>query len=222
MGRVTSEGAGAGGVHTAATVWGTIVVILFLAHGFATFYGYDRLPRVSSSDEVLPHDSALSWARGTGLRSPAHDGTWLGRLYAHYPPVFTVLQAATFRVTDISAFSMRGWGMVSHVLAVLALLSICHALYRRRIMDEAATTMVALLIVTEPISMSLARWGRVDPVAIFLGIGAAWVLIAIGRERPARWQWTISAVLIGLSISSHPFGVVYFIAFLTALFLRWR
>ena len=200
----------------------SVVLLLYLAHGLATLYGYDRLPRASSTDEVLMQDPALSWARGSGLRSPGFDDTLLGRLYAHHPPVFTLVQVVTFKAIGVSAFSMRIWGLIAHLLAALALLSICHALWRRRIMDTAATIMVTLLIVTEPIWWSLARWGRMDPVAIFLGVAAAWVLIAIDRERPARWQWTTSAVLVGLSFSTHLFSVVYYAAFLVTLYFGRR
>lgn len=71
---------------------------------FACWYGFDRLPSVSSKDEVIINDPALALSRGEGLIAPSFGGKRISTLYAQHPPLYVLTQAVVF---DVFGFSRR-------------------------------------------------------------------------------------------------------------------
>ena len=203
--------------------WICILLCLFVVRGFFCFYGFDRRPLVSSNDEVIIEDPALALARGQGLRLVSFPGLELTKMWAHYPPAFFLIQAAVYKVFGFSPASSRIPGICFSLLGVAILCGILVALFRTEYIDRFAMFASLLLLLFDPFIVVISRVGRMEQLALFFGLaGLAAVICATSPLRVSLWRWYCGAVLIGLSISTHPSAVLYWITFAALVFIARR
>lgn len=196
-----------------------LIAAVFLLCAGACWYGFDRLPRISGTDEVGHNEPARALSRGLGVSAPAYEGMITSELFAHYPPLHVLLQSATFRIAGFSSFTLRFWSVTSHVLMGGLFLWVCHRLWRLRVLDGFGAAVAALAFCLEPSTVVLSRWGRIDPPAILLGMLAVAVLLpAPDKLVPSPWKWPASGILIGLALATYPITVIFWSACLALAF----
>lgn len=200
--------------------WLAVAVLLLLRISLA-WYGFDRLPLITSNDEAILNDPAVALSRGQGLRAPSFEGTIIGGFYAHHPPIYTLLQAVFFRWGGITPLTLRGLGLASSLAALFALLYLLFRLWRHKACDRLAALAIASVCLAEPTTLSLARWGRMDGLAVFFCVLAFGLLLSRPPETAIpKAYWLLAAVSIGLGISTHMQVIVYWAAFLIYLYFN--
>jgi hypothetical protein len=194
----------------------TALLLVLTCRAVIAFIGYDRVPIVSSSDEIYWADVAMSLAEGKGYVAPSFPGTRiaLDRLYTHHPPVYVLLLAGSIKIFGLSILTLRGWGIVSHLAAIVLLIYILHCLWRRNLIDAIAAISVAALLLSDCSTLSVARWGRSDPLATLLAV-AALALLAQPAEPSGKslTRWAAASALLGLSLATHPVTAPYYLMF---------
>ena len=85
------------------------ILCLLALRILACCYAWDRLPLLPTYDEAIINDPAVAMSRDFGLVAFSYSGIPIADRYAHFPPLFMFLQAATFRVFGFSALTLRFW-----------------------------------------------------------------------------------------------------------------
>jgi hypothetical protein len=199
---------------------GVLIGLRILATGF----GFDRRPVVTSNDEIFWAEPAWSVLHGRGYLMPCFPGTMFTDLYATHPPVYVALVAVGFGSFGMTPWTLRGWSLAAHLAGVVVLLFVFRRLRRLRVFDDTGYAVAALLLVTNFSTLSLARWGRPDPVCVLFAAVGFLVLVG-GRfhcRRAVLGRALGGGVLIGLAVLSHTLSVVFYAAFVYALFLLRR
>ena len=201
-----------------------LVAFAFLLRLGLCFTGYDRRPFMTSNDEAVVLDPAVSLAWGEGLRAPSLEGLDLANRFYHYPPLSFFVQGGIFRVCGVSAATMRIPSIVEHLLGLLVLFWILRQGCRSGLMDAFAAWIAAALILADPFLLILSRIGRMEHLGALLGLGG--IAFALGARLPGGGirfrKFLAGAVLIGLALATHPSAVLYQIFFYALAALAWN
>ena len=200
--------------------WNKIVILLIILRVIIGWYGFDTLPLISNSDEGIIQDPAVSLSQGTGLIAPSFKGLIINDLYAHHPPIFIWIQAIIFRLLGFSEFSLRGLGVTSGFISIIILILVLRTLYQIKLINKAALVLSTMMVIFDPISLSLSRWGRMDSTAnlfALLGILFLFKLYAVRKTFDA--YYIFPAIFFGLSVSTHFQNVFYYVYFILFIFV---
>ena len=197
----------------------TIVCIVALLRTALCFYGYDRRPLASSNDEVVIQDAPLSWARGQGLRLASFEGLELAKFYAHYPPVYTVTQAALYRVFGFSMAVVRLPGIIYSLIGLLFTAGILVRWQRAGLLDAFGAWTSGILLLIDPFIAVVSRVGRMEPMAMMFGVmGISFIADSSCDYVTAnRKRLIASGVLVGLALATHVAAVAYWVMFVGLL-----
>ena len=193
----------------------TIVCIVALLRTALCFYGYDRRPLASSNDEVVIQDAPLSWARGQGLRLASFEGLELAKFYAHYPPVYTVTQAALYRVFGFSMAVVRLPGIIYSLIGLLFTAGILIRWQRAGLLDAFGAWTSGILLLIDPFIAVVSRVGRMEPMAMMFGVMGIYFITDSGSNYVTtnRMRLIASGVLVGLALATHVAAVAYWVMF---------
>jgi 4-amino-4-deoxy-L-arabinose transferase-like glycosyltransferase len=157
-----------------------LLIALVLSRIILVWYGFDRLPFLSSNDEVLYNDAAVAMSKGFGLVAKSLAGTMdLGKIYGHHPPLFPLIQSVIFRLFGFSAFTLRALGIACFILYSILFIVLLYRLKNIGIYDDFSFFSTDLLFISDPTSFDYARWGRPDSLALFFGIVAFRFIISV-------------------------------------------
>ncbi len=205
---------------------GPLWIALGIPRAIALSFGLDRLPLLPTvSDEVITNDPALALSRGLGLVafSLPHSPIGLGRIYAHFPPIFIFIQTLVFRVFGFGAITLRASSVVFDLAASVVFLAILSKLYEYGIIDEFAAALGGILVLLEPATLRHARNGRMESLVILLGgLAFYWALRASREERHATGLWLAAAAATGLALATHLAAVIAWVAFCGWTILHFR
>lgn len=201
----------------------TLLVLLLTVKCIAVWYGFDRLPLLSTNDEATFNDPAFWMAKGEGLVAKSLDGTLgMERVYAQFPPLYITLQALIFRLFSLSAFTLRGSNIFFFIAYICLLLAIFYHLKKHGIYDNFSVFWVSLILIAEPTIFSFCRMGRPESLGLFFAISAFLLLLSEKRLTASRGRWVISAILIGLSISAHFEMAIFYAIFAVLVGVKFR
>ncbi len=176
-----------------------------------SWYAYDRVPIISTYDEAILNDPALSVSLGLGLRAPHLAGIELATIFAHFPPVYIFLQAATFRLAGFSALTLRFWPVTLGALDSVIVVFMLDLLWRRQVLTGVSAVIGGVIAIVDLPLLWSSRLGRLDSTVVFLGLSAA---LAVVSAKPghdgALPRWLSAATLVGLALATHPAAVYYY------------
>ena len=193
--------------------WRWIVVLWLFASVLQVVYLGWLPPAPVLGDEVIINDPAATLAEGHGLRAASFAGDYvhLDRLFAHFPPVYELLQALAFRVFGFSAYSLRLTTTVMSLAGVLVMLLLLRWLWRIGWLNAPSAFAAGLLYATCAPLILVERTARMESTITVLAVGALWVLLGQWHRRGARAAYGSSALLgicLGLCLATHPEAVV--------------
>jgi len=183
----------------------SIALVLLLCTKMAlVWYGFDRLPLLPNNDEAAINDPALFLSRGEGFAAKSLAGLLrLDEVFAHYPPVYPLLQALVYRSFGISGLTLRGSNIIFFTLYVCLLILIFSILRKKGFLDTWAFYWVSFLLLTDPTTFYFARMGRSDSLGIFFALFSLFLLFSTKDKIRKKWIWISSGCLIGLALATH-------------------
>ncbi|HWE52175.1 MAG TPA: glycosyltransferase family 39 protein [Bryobacteraceae bacterium] len=197
----------------------TAILCLLALRVFAFCYAWDRLPLLPTYDEAIINDPAVALSRGMGLVAFSYSGIPIADRYAHFPPLFMFLQAATFRIFGFSALTLRFWPIAFGVLSSLLLLCVLDRLWKRGVLAGWAAAVTACLCLVDLPTLWDSRAGRMDTMVVALGLAALALLLANPGHIASAIKWWVAALLIGSAMATHPAAIFYYWAFVVALWV---
>jgi uncharacterized membrane protein len=174
---------------------------------------------------VIINDPALALSRGYGLVafSMEHSRHGLDRMYAHFPPLFIVLQSLVFRVFGFSALTLRALSVAADLAACVVFTLILLELYKRRIVDRIGLAVGGLLLMLEPTTLIHSREGRMESLNVMLGGLAFYACLRADRSKVFETPlWIAGAAAAGLALASHPGAIIVVAAFTLWSAFRFR
>ncbi|MGH7140498.1 MAG: hypothetical protein ACREHD_32590, partial [Pirellulales bacterium] len=118
----------------------------------------------------------------------------------------------------LHSWTLRGWGLVANLMATLLFLLAFSRLRKLQILDGVSFLVVAALLITNFATISVARWGRPEPVAMCF-IAAAFLSLAADLRHPRALQvrCVLAGLFLGLAIGTHTVAAIYFIPFVVSV-----
>ncbi len=204
--------------------WTWAIVVLMIIRSVVIWYGFDRLPLLSNGEEAAQNDQAVNWSRGLGLFGRSYAGLLQTEgFFAHHMPVYIVSQAALYRILGFSVLTLRGSSIVYFLAATAVILVLLVRLTRAGLVRAPLAFVIAAVYLWEPTAMLEVRMGRNDTMTALFGSCACFLLL------PQRGKFVrrsiAAAVFAGLSIATHPAGILFvciLFAVLVAEPLSWR
>lgn len=143
---------------------------LVLLHGFFMLYRYGQLPIVPAySEEVVVNDSALSLARGQGYVEASFAGSALGvdKVFAHFPPLYPLVVALTFRLFGVSVYSLRLTTTIMSIASTVLLALLLYRVSSKGQVPWEGSLIVMALYSTNATLVSLEREARMESMIGF-------------------------------------------------------
>jgi 4-amino-4-deoxy-L-arabinose transferase-like glycosyltransferase len=171
--------------------------------------------------EIQEWDEALYAVRA---KSIVHFGDWadqtdhaVGGLYsASHPPLFVWLTAITYEILGISNFTTRLWSAIfSCGIIVLVYL------IGKRLFDQAAGLLSAVLIGTIPIFTFYSRQGQLDITFLFFLTGSVYLWLLFLEGNKLKWL-ILSAISFGLSLASKTASGILTVPVIMAVSILYR
>ena len=138
------------------------ILLLLLLHFALSWWRYDMMPSLAGYDEVMINDGAVGVARTGELRGPSLEGTPLGEIYALHAPGYLLLQGALFRVFGLTPLSLRLSAKLPHMALCILGLLILRRLWGSGVLSTQATTVAAILWLSDIAGFWIGRQARMD------------------------------------------------------------
>lgn len=175
----------------------------------------DRFPVVGQDEPWIAapaYKLATQGVLGSDLFAGYHG---MDRHHFEHMPVYTVLEAAIFRLFGVGVVAMRSLSVAFGLALLVMMYGIGRETGGERVAALAVVLMVAVRLTAptavRPIGIVLlddARINRYDIAVPAFGLAALWVTIYAVR-RPRRALWVLTGILAGLSGLSHLYGVFW-------------
>jgi len=201
-----------------------IIFSLFILRCIVVWYGYDRLPLLSNNDEAGINDPAICMSKGYGLVSRGIEGAMgLEKVFSYYPPVYISFQSLIYKIFGLNTFTLRGPSIIFFCAYTLLLLLLFRKLRSIGVFDDFSTFWVSLFLLTDPTVLSYAHQGRCESLAILFAIAAFFVLVSQKGIIYFRRNWIVSAIFVGLSLSTHfEMATIYIVFSIFTVAIQWK
>ena len=201
-----------------------MIAFLFILRCAAVWCGFDRLPYLSNNDEAGFNDPALCMVEGKGLVSEGLEGAMgMEKVFSQYPPVYMSVQAQIFKWFGLNTFTLRGPSVLFFCVYTFLLLLLFSRLRLMGLFDDYSAAWVALLLLSDPTTLAACRQGRCESLALLFSIAAFSLLFSKEGVVYTKTKWAVSAVLIGLALSTHFSMANTFIVFtMMTVIMQWK
>ncbi|HET7535428.1 MAG TPA: glycosyltransferase family 39 protein [Candidatus Didemnitutus sp.] len=193
--------------------------ILFLFFGLVLWHWPTLVlaPGVNH-DEIALNAAARNWtARGVVALSPlAEAGRTYSEAYYWHPPGHLWVMSGVYEVFGFSIESTRWVSLLSGAVAVVLVFRVLRMLQ----MSRNIAILSAVLFAAHPLFWWLCRSGRMDLIAIDLGLCAVLVSLRESDHAMRRAGW--SGLLLGLAALFHVMILVWAPAIVLADYVRER
>jgi uncharacterized protein (TIGR03663 family) len=171
--------------------------------------------------EIQEWDEALYAVRA---KSIVHFGDWadqtdhaVGGLYsASHPPLFIWLTAVTYEILGISNFTTRLWSAIFSCGIILLVYLIA-----KRMLDQTAGLLAAVLIGTIPIFTFYSRQGQLDITFLFFLTASVYLWLLFLETDKTKWL-ILSAISFGLSLASKTASGILTIPIILAVSMLYK
>ncbi|HNX80979.1 MAG TPA: hypothetical protein PKL77_02405 [Candidatus Omnitrophota bacterium] len=200
-----------------------ILGIVIIGKLCGVWYGFDRLPLVTNTDEYWFSQAPLAMSRGEGLVMKSMTGVMnLDKYYALHPPVYLLTQAAVFRMAGFSPLTLRGVSILCFSACMFFVILLFYRLKKARIFDAFAFWMATLLFLSDPVTFTIARSGRSDMLGFVLGVAAFLPVISSRGIRTTLLPWIGGAFLIGAALATHVEFVLFWAVYSSIAYFSIR
>ena len=211
-----------------------LLLVICTLRTILNIYGFDVVPFLSSNDEVLIQDPSIYFNKIGEFKALSFYGYLIDKVDSHHPPLFIWSQAKLFNNFGISQYTLR-------LPAILySIISLCFISYSLRIVYSIGLTskffsnLLTLIIFLDPTYLSWSRFGRNDCLSnLFISGSILFLLLGykntihkylnseyLTKKKLIKTSFKFyipSALLLGLSISTHLqyiFGYIFFIFYM--------
>lgn len=197
-------------IFTEETRFVCAAVAMVLIHAGFMLYGYGWLPTAPFyGDEIIIHDAAIALARGHGYIATSFSGSnfAVDKVFSHFPPLYPLVTAATFRLFGVSVYSMRLTTTVMSIASTAALAALLLYLCRSRLLArQTALLVLAIYCTTAPLILleRVARMESMIALLVIVATSALFVMILRGRRGPFLWPAVTAIFASATCLAVHP------------------